>query len=202
MKLSHMLFILYLLIWIFLAYKPLYRDDWLLENIMVFIAVPIIIWADRRKPFSDMSGWMLFTFFVLHGIGAHYTYSEMPWFSPITDFFGFERNHYDRLIHFLFGFLLFIPFYELFSSFQKSKRQTLLFTFLFLCAASGIYEIIEWGATEITHPALGIAFLGIQGDLWDSQKDMLSAYAGSLLALLLWYPKIMHSNSIKEQLTA
>jgi putative membrane protein len=191
MKLNQLLLTLYLFIWIILAYNPSYRDDWLLENVMVFIALPIIIWVDKRIKFSHESLWILFIFFIFHGIGAHYTYSEMPWFSPITHFFGFERNHYDRLIHFLFGLMLFVPFYELFSTFQKSKRQTLFFTFVFLCAASGMYEVIEWGATEITHAELGTAFLGMQGDSWDTQKDMACGYAGSVLAFILHYRKML-----------
>ncbi|MCK9373813.1 MAG: DUF2238 domain-containing protein [Sulfuricurvum sp.] len=190
MKLNRTLFVLYLLIWIVLAYAPSYRSDWLLENIIVFITVPMILWADKRIRFSRNSLWMLFLFFVLHAIGAHYTYSEVPWFSPITDFFAFERNHYDRLIHFFFGFLLFMPFYELFFSFQKSKRQTILFTVMFLTAASGMYEVIEWGAAEVTHPELGTAFLGMQGDGWDTQKDMACGYVGNIIALLLWYREL------------
>jgi putative membrane protein len=186
MKLKTTLFSLYLLIWIGLAYDPSYRDDWLLENILVFAALPIVLWAERRFEFSKTSVWMLFIFFVLHALGAHYTYSEMPWFSPVTEFFGFERNHYDRLIHFLFGFLLFLPFYELFSSFKKFKQNALLFTFVFLIAASGTYEVVEWIATEATHAELGTAFLGMQGDPWDSQKDMAISYLGSLLSFLLW----------------
>jgi putative membrane protein len=160
MKLKTFLFGLYILIWIALAIDPWYRDDWLLENILVFVALPIIVWSDRRFGFSNTSVWMLFIFFVLHGIGAHYTYSEMPWLSFITQFFNFDRNHYDRIIHFLFGFLLFLPFYELFLNFQKSIKMTLTFTFIFLLAASGGYEIVEWIATQITHPQLGTAFLG------------------------------------------
>ncbi|MDP1785255.1 MAG: DUF2238 domain-containing protein [Sulfuricurvum sp.] len=160
-----------------------------MENILVVIALPVLIWADRRVTFSAVSLWMLFIFFVLHGIGAHYTYSEMPWFSSITHFFGFERNHYDRLIHFLFGFLIFLPFYELFVTFQKSKKFALLFTFIFLFAGSGTYEVIEWGATEITHAELGTAFLGTQGDEWDAQKDMALGHLGSILAFAFWYRK-------------
>lgn len=189
MNLKITLFALYILIWFALAYNPSYRDDWVLENILVFLALPVIIWSNKRIGFSRASLWMLFIFFLLHAIGAHYTYSEMPWFSPVTDFFGFERNHYDRLIHFLFGFLLFLPFYELFLSFQKSTRTTLLFTLLFLFAASGMYEVMEWIATEVTHSELGTAFLGMQGDPWDSQKDMAFAYTGSIFALILWYRK-------------
>jgi len=186
MKLKHFLFALYILIWTALAISPWYRDDWLLENLLVFIALPIVIWCDRRFGFSNASIWMLFLFFVLHGVGAHYTYSEMPWFSSITHFFGFERNHYDRVIHFLFGFFLFLPFYELFVTFQKSRKTALLFTFIFLLAASGGYEVVEWIATEMTHAELGTAFLGTQGDPWDSQKDMLLCYLGSSLAFIFF----------------
>jgi len=186
MKLKHLLLTAYLIIWLYLSIDPWYRDDWLLENLLVFIALPIIIWADKQITFSNTSIWMLFIFFVLHGVGAHYTYSEMPWFSPITHFFGFERNHYDRVTHFLFGFLLFLPFYELFVLFHKSTKTALTFTLIFLIAVSGVYEVIEWIATEITHAELGTAFLGIQGDPWDSQKDMLLCYLGSVFAFLFW----------------
>ncbi|MDO9208430.1 MAG: DUF2238 domain-containing protein [Sulfuricurvum sp.] len=186
MKLNRILLSLYLLIWIFLSIDPWYREDWLLENLLVFLALPILIWSDRRFGFSNTSVWMLFIFFVLHGVGAHYTYSEMPWFSTITEFFGFERNHYDRVIHFLFGLLLFLPFYELFLTFQKSRKKALLFTFIFLLAASGGYEVVEWIATEMTHAELGTAFLGTQGDPWDSQKDMLLCYLGSSLAFIFF----------------
>lgn len=187
MKLKFILLITYSAIWFYLAIDPWYRDDWLLENLLVFLAVPVIIWADKRILFSPASLWMLFIFFTLHAIGAHYTYSEMPWFSSITDLFGFERNHYDRLIHFLYGFLLFLPFYEFFISFHPSKRTVLLVTFLFLFASSGVYEVIEWIATEMTHAELGTAFLGTQGDPWDAQKDMSCGHIGSLLAFLFWY---------------
>jgi len=191
MKFKYTLFFVYLVIWSVLAYSPWYRDDWWLENILVFISLPIVIWAEKRVHFSPASAWMLFVFFVLHAIGAHYTYSEMPWFSLITESFGFERNHYDRLIHFLFGFLLFRPFYELFHSFGQSKRSALWTTFLFLIASSGVYEMIEWIATQLTHNELGTAFLGIQGDEWDSQKDMACGYFGTLLAIFFWWHRIV-----------
>ena len=187
MKLKYLLFTSYCTIWLYLSINPWYRDDWWLENIMVFIAIPIILWSDQRVHFSPMSLWMLFAFFILHAIGSHYTYSEMPWFSPITQFFGFERNHYDRLIHFLFGFLMFLPFYELFNNLFKSKNFVFVFTVIFLLAASGVYEVIEWLTTEVTHAQLGTAFLGTQGDQWDAQKDMALGHLGTILAMLLHY---------------
>jgi putative membrane protein len=190
MKLTSSLFILYVALWLYLALNPWYRDDWLLENLLVFIAVPIVIWSDRRVHFSNTSGLALFIFFVLHAIGAHYSYSEMPLLASFTDFFGFERNHYDRITHFFFGFLLFWPIYELFSSFPKLKYNAFLLSFLLLITMSSIYEVFEWVATELTHPELGSAFLGTQGDQWDAQKDMAYGYFGTLFAALLCYRKI------------
>lgn len=187
MKLKTTLFITYSAIWFYLAIDPWYRDDWLLENILVFVALPIILWSEKRFGFSAASAWMLFIFFVLHGIGAHYTYSEIPFSTPFTQFFGFERNHYDRVIHFLFGFLLFLPFFELFHSVEKSIKNTFAFTLVFLIAASGLYEVIEWIATQMTHADLGIAFLGIQGDEWDAQKDMLCGYLGAIISAAVHY---------------
>lgn len=191
MKLPTVLFALYFFLWTVLAIDPWYREDWLLENVLVFITLPIVIWAHRRKPFSHESAWMLFFFFVLHAIGAHYTYAEMPWFSALAEWGGWERNHYDRLVHFLFGFLLFMPLYELFTTFHRSRGSMMALTFTFLIAASGVYEVLEWLATQLTHPELGVAFLGIQGDMWDAQKDMALGYAGTLLALAVFYRRIL-----------
>lgn len=187
MRLKHALFILYWAIWLVLAIDPWYREDWLLENMLVFAALPVLIWSERRVNFSNASAVMLFIFFVLHAIGAHYTYSEMPWFGAITELFGFERNHYDRLTHFLFGFLLLLPFAELFSVLMNRKKQAFILTFIFLIAASGFYEVLEWLATEVTHSDLGTAFLGTQGDEWDAQKDMALCYLGTVLAAGLWF---------------
>ncbi|MDD3597847.1 DUF2238 domain-containing protein [Sulfuricurvum sp.] len=191
MNQKHLLFITYVIVWLLLAINPWYRADWLLENILVFVAFPVILWSEHHFGFSVAAAWMLFVFFVLHAVGAHYTYSEMPWFDSVTRFFGFERNNYDRLTHFMFGFLLFVPYFELFNSFEKSKRHVFIFTLIFLIAASGVYEILEWLATEVTHADLGTAFLGTQGDQWDAQKDMVLCYLGTLLAAFIWHRRLL-----------
>lgn len=193
MKLPICLFVLYLFLWTALAMDPWYRDDWMLENILVVITLPIVVWAHRRIGFSNTGAAMLFLFFTLHAIGAHYTYAEMPWFSALGEWAGWERNHYDRLVHFLFGFLLFMPLYELFVSYRPSRRIAMALAFTFLIGASGVYEVLEWAATQMTHPELGIAFLGVQGDVWDAQKDMALGYAGTLAALTLFYRRILRS---------
>jgi len=86
--------------------------------------------------------------------------------------------------------LMFVPYFELFNSFEKSKRHVFIFTLVFLIASSGVYEMLEWIATEATNPELGTAFLGIQGDQWDAQKDMGLCYLGTVLAALLWRNRI------------
>ncbi len=179
----------YIIIWGLLAIAPRYRDDWLLENILVFIGVPLVIYLDRRFSFSRLAALCLFIFLSLHAVGSHYTYSETPLFTLLSSISHLERNHFDRIVHFLFGFLLFVPLLDLFCHLAASARLRLVVTVLVLFCSSGIYEILEWLATEITHPELGIAFLGTQGDVWDAQKDMALAHLGSLLALLLWHKR-------------
>src|SRR5688572_33258730 len=101
-------------LWLVLAIAPQYRDDWLLENIMVFVSLPILVITYRRFRFSNTAYTLLFVFLVLHEIGAHYTYSEVPydsWIRAVTghslnEFLGWERNHYDRVVHFLYGALI------------------------------------------------------------------------------------------------
>jgi len=186
---KHQLFYTYLVIWGALAIAPRYREDWLLENILVFIGVPLVVYLDRRFSFSWLAAFCLFIFLSLHAVGSHYTYSETPLFTLLSDISNLERNHFDRIVHFLFGFLLFVPLLDLFRHLATSSRLRLVITVLVLISASGIYEILEWLATEITHPELGLAFLGTQGDVWDAQKDMALAHLGTLLALLIWHKR-------------
>src|SRR5262245_51327929 len=112
---------IYLAIWIALAIKPWYREDWLLENCLVFVAIPALVLTYRKLRFSNFSYACLFVFFVLHEIGAHYTYAKVPydqWFQALTgntlnSMLGLTRNHYDRLIHFSYGLLMVPPTLEL-----------------------------------------------------------------------------------------
>lgn len=176
----------YGVIWLVLAIAPNYRQDWLLENLLVVIALPVLYYAHQRQPFSHRAALLLWLFFVLHAVGAHYTYAEMPLFTALADQFAWQRNHFDRLVHFLFGALLFLPLAEQLKPWLPSRRLVLVVSLLILFSASGFYEIVEWLATEWTHPELGTAFLGTQGDPWDAQKDMVLAHLGALLAALVY----------------
>lgn len=185
------------IIWIVLAIRPVSREDWLLENLLTFIAIPTLILTHKRLRFSNAAYTCLFIFFVLHTIGSHYTYSLVPydeWWRALTghtlnDSLGFERNHYDRLVHFLYGALMLLPTVELFAAYAPPRG---LWRFVmpvsFLMAHSVIYEMIEWIAALVVAPELGQAYLGTQGDEWDAQKDMALATGGAVLAmgLLSW----------------
>lgn len=180
----------YLLVWSVAAISPHARDDWLLENLIVFIFAALLGFTHRRFVFSNLSYLLIFVFMLLHAMGSHYTYSLTPFGFWLQDVFGFTRNHYDRIVHFAFGLLLTYPLREL-------TRRVLHvhggwsygIPALVVLALSSGYEIIESWAARITDPSLGTAFLGTQGDVWDAQKDMSLAFAGAALSLAAtaWY---------------
>ncbi len=176
--------IVFLAVWAALAIAPSYREDWLLENLPTFLVVPVVILGYRRFRFSDRAYIQGTIFAVLHTIGSHYTYSEVPLGNAIRDYFGFARNHYDRLVHAAFGLLLLRPIREL--GFRRRKQPGELATLYFSVAGvscwSLVYEIVEWLTAQVVDPAAGKAFLGTQGDPWDAEKDMACALCGALAA--------------------
>jgi putative membrane protein len=174
----------FLTVWILLAIAPRYRADWLLENLPTFVAVPLAIVSYRRFRFSDRAYVQATVFLVLHTIGSHYTYSEVPLGDWARDALGLARNHYDRLVHFAFGVLMLRPVYELGlrTGARPGTATTLLFAVSGAAAWSLVYEVVEWAVATIVDPAAGTAFLGIQGDPWDAQKDMALALAGASIA--------------------
>jgi len=195
---SHkILFGLYIVIWIVAAIDPKYPQDWLLENVLPILLFPLVLWLDIKYRFSLPALFLLLLFGSLHQLGAHYTYAEMPFFEPISRFFGFERNHFDRVVHFLFGLLLFRPLFEILLTPIKNPKVTLWFTFLLIVSISTFYELLEWAAAMIFHPDLGMAFLGTQGDIWDAHKDTLCAVTGGLINLIFFYRFYIHFQ--KEQ---
>jgi putative membrane protein len=181
----------YGLIWGALAVAPKHRADWWLENVLVFVAIPLLVWASSRLRLRDRSYVALFVFFVFHAIGSHYTYSEVPidawceaWFgfSPGAAF-GAERNHYDRLVHFLYGLLAIPAALDIVDARAPTTRLwRWLLAVGFVTSHSLLYELIEWGAALVFGGDLRMAFLGTQGDVWDAQKDMALALLGSVIA--------------------
>jgi putative membrane protein len=179
-------------IWTILAIAPWYRQDWLLENLLVFVALPLFVYYYRSLRLSNFAYTCLFVFFVLHSIGAHYTYSEVPWREWLASLGGRDglvpegRNHYDRFVHFTYGLLVLPAAWELIDA-RMSPRGLWrwLMPLLFMMSHSVIYELVEWIAAEVFGGELGVAYLGTQGDVWDAQKDMALATCGAMLGLLL-----------------
>jgi putative membrane protein len=179
-------------IWTALAIAPSYRQDWLLENVLVFVAVPLLAATSRTLRFSNRAYTCMFVFFVLHAVGAHYTYSEVPWreWLHLQDAAAgpgpANRNNYDRFVHFSYGLLMFPAVWELFAARASPQRVwRYVMPVSFLMSHAVVYELIEWGAAELFGGDLGVAYLGTQGDVWDAQKDMGLAVTGILAGLLL-----------------
>ena len=180
--------------WCALAIRPWYRADWAVENILVVLFVIAVAVFYRRVLFSRLSYTLIFLFFCLHAVGAHHTYAQVPydvWFQKLTgrtfnSLVGWERNNFDRVIHFLYGFLLAYPIREIFLRVANVRGFWGYFLPLDLTlSSSALFEIIEWGAAEVLGGDLGAAYLGTQGDIWDAHKDMTLAGFGALLAMLI-----------------
>ena len=179
---------------VLLGLAPLHRADWALENALAAAAVVVLVLTHRRFPLSNVSYTSIFVFLMLHELGAHYTYAEVPydaWFAKLTgrglnDWFGFHRNHFDRLVHFAYGLLFAYPMRELFVRVAAVRGFWGYFLPLeMVMSTSMLYELIEWGAASTVGKELGQAYLGTQGDEWDAQKDMLLATIGAVVALVI-----------------
>jgi putative membrane protein len=186
MKYKLFLLVLFLVVWSWASYKPLYPDGWLLENYLVFIFVPIILLSARYFKLSNVSYTLITLFMCLHVIGSHYTYAQVPFGFVLQEWFDADRNMYDRLVHFLFGLLLAYPVREVFLRVARARGfWGFFFPIDLTLSFSALYEIVEWRAAAKVAPELGLAFLGAQGDIWDAQKDMALAGVGALIAMLI-----------------
>lgn len=180
------LVVAFLIVWIWAAINPVFPKDWLLENYLVFFFIPIILLVGRYFRLSKVSYTLITLFLILHVIGSHSTYAEVPFGYTIQDWLGASRNMYDRLVHFSFGFLLFYPIREMFMRLAKVKGfWSYLIPIDLLGSFSAIYELLEWLAARNVDPAAGLAFLGSQGDIWDAQKDMALAILGACVTALI-----------------
>ena len=178
--------------WVALAIHPWHRSDWMLENALAVAAVALLAVFQRRLSFSRLSYTLIFVFLCLHEVGAHYTYSEVPydaWFAKLTgrtfnSLVGWQWNNFDRVVHFAYGLLLAYPVREIFLRVVNVRGFWGYFLPLdLMMSTSMLYELVEWGASEAFGGDLGQAYLGTQGDVWDSHKDMAMASLGALISM-------------------
>ncbi|MBN2654937.1 MAG: DUF2238 domain-containing protein [Nitrospirae bacterium] len=193
--------LLFAAFWTALAINPHYRADWLMENVLVFGFVIFIAFFHNKLLLSRVSYTLIFVFMCLHEVGAHYTYAEVPyeqWFQElfgisVQNIMGWERNNFDRVIHFSYGLLLAYPVREIYLRVANAKGFWGYFLPLdFTMSTSMIFELFEWAAAVVFGGELGAAYLGSQGDVWDAHKDMALASLGALIAMTITAAVNMH----------
>jgi putative membrane protein len=166
------------------AYRPEEVDDWAMENSLVFVFVGVLIATYRRLPLSDVSCLCIFFFLSLHEWGAHYKYSDVPLGEWMKPWLGTMRNHYDRVAHFSYGLLCTYPLQELAMRTGVRNRWRYVLPVALILSFSALYEMLEAFMASILTPERGEEFVGMQGDMWDSQKDMFVAALGAVIAMV------------------
>jgi putative membrane protein len=159
---------------------------WVLEVAPAVIGVIIILAIYKHYKFTDLVYVLMFTHMIILMIGGHYTYAEVPLFNWLRDEYGLSRNHYDRVGHFFQGFVPAMIAREV-----MIRRDVLARTgwmFFLVCSialsVSAVYELVEWFAAILSSTGAE-SFLALQGDIWDTQKDMALALTGAITAQLL-----------------
>ncbi|MCO8309434.1 DUF2238 domain-containing protein [Pseudomonas mandelii] len=201
------LLIAFLLIVIALGISPHSRVDWVLENLLALLLVMVLVGVYRRFRLSAVSISLVFVFLCIHELGSHYTYALVPydrWCLALTGIslnktFGFERNHYDRLVHLTYGLLMVYPIREVLVRITPLRGFWVGFIALnIILSTSAVYEIVEWIGGQYLGRDTAKAFVAAQNDPWDSQADMALAVAAAFFTLLvihLWR-RFSHHNSL------
>ena len=183
---QHYLIVIVLAALVASGIAPTDRPTWLMEVAPVLIALPILIATRQRFPLTDLLAVLIALHALVLILGGTYTYAHVPFGFWLQDMLGTARNPYDKIGHFMQGFVPAMVAREILlrGDFVRGRRMV---GFLCVCVAMAIsacYELIEWGAAV----ALGQGadeFLGTQGDVWDTQSDMFMALIGASTALLL-----------------
>src|SRR6266850_1703834 len=166
----------YALVWLVTSLAPLDRHDWFLENLLVFGVVALLIGTYRVFPLSDLSYLLITAFLTLHAIGAHYTYSDVPFGFWLQHTLGFARNPFDRIVHFSFGLLLAYPIREGFLRVANARGFWAYYLPLDVrLGFSALHVIMETVSATLVAPGPRGARLRNEGDVWDAHKDRARA---------------------------
>ena len=168
------------------AATPEKAIDWWLESATALVFLAILALTYRRLTLSETSYLLILIFLVLHEWGAQYKYTTVPLGEWMKPWFGTTRNHFDRVMHFNYGFLLAYPMQEwLMRSAGVRSRWRYVLTTGMIVAFSACYEMGETALALIMTPERGEEFVGMQGDMWDAQKDMGLAALGAVLTMCI-----------------
>lgn len=197
-KIHVILLLIVLIIFVWSVIKPASYLDWVAEVSPAVVAIIIVIAIYNKFRFTTFSYFIIALLSILTFIGGHYTYTEVPLFNWIKEEFYLKRNDYDRFGHFLKGLMAIVIREILIRKTPLVKGAWLTgITISIMLAIAALYEIIEWLSTRISKGSKGAKdFLGMQGDRWDAQWDMLSAFLGTILTLLLFTK--LHDRLLKK----
>jgi putative membrane protein len=176
------------LFWIVFVWSGISPKDyptWMIETLPALTGIVIVIATRERFPLTPLAYWLIIAHSVVLMVGGHYTYAEVPLFDTFKEIFGFERNNYDKLGHFMQGFNPAIVAREILIRNRVFRKLSWL-NFMIVCfclALAAFYEMIEWWTALLSKDAAE-AFLGTQGYVWDTQSDMAWALLGATLALI------------------
>jgi putative membrane protein len=180
---------LFVLVSIFFIWSAIHPHDfftWFLEVLPVLIAIPVLVMTYNKFPLTNLVYGLIAVHMLILLVGGHYTYAEMPLFSWMRDYYGWDRNYYDRLGHVAQGFVPAMIAREILLRTSPLRPGKWLF-FIVVCvclAISAFYEFIEWWVA-LASGSDAVAFLATQGDIWDTQWDMFLAFSGAISAQLL-----------------
>jgi putative membrane protein len=184
-KYHYFLIALFVIAWTLSAINPTTPENWLLENVVVFLWIPAIIIFGRYFRLSNLSYTIITIFAILHLVGAHYDYGSVPIGEVLGDWTGSERNQYDRLMHLLSGLLMIYPVREFFLRATNIKGfWSYFFPVNIILSLSALYEIYEWVSTVHLSPEMSYLFVG-GNDPWDAVKDMALALLGAVVTTTL-----------------
>lgn len=182
----HILALVFGLFFIYMGINPADRSVWVAEVVPVIFVYLALVLTFHKFQFSNLAYFFMALWLFWHTIGGHYTFANVP-FDFITNLFDFERNHFDRVGHFVIGFYAFAMAEFLYRKQHTSKTLSMLFGLFFIMSIACAYEIIEWQYAVIEGGDAGVEFLGSQGDIWDAQKDMLCDTLGAIFSLIVFY---------------
>ena len=169
--------------------NPTSRAVWWAEILPILAVFGGLIFTSRRFRFSNLAYLLMSFWLLLHTVGAHYTFAEVPfdWANRLlAPLLGENRNHFDRVGHYIIGFYAY-PMAEWLRRHNLcSMALAFFFSLFFIMGVAAAYEIIEWQYAVLEGGDAGVEFLGSQGDIWDAQKDMLADTLGALTALCLY----------------
>ena len=183
----HLLYsVLFAVFWVYTGLTTPDLKNWLMENTLTLSLLIIIVAFYNIFRFSDTSYTLIFLFLLLHVYGSQYQYADNPFGEWLKAQLDLQRNHYDRLVHFGFGLLLAYPLHEVLAhALGKRKVLSYLLPVELILSLSALYEVVEWLVADVAYEGAsqGTAFLGMQGDIWDAQKDISLALLGGLIAM-------------------